>query len=164
MRYVSLPLCPQSAWGRGTKWVICFLLGISLAAAGCGSSSNTSITGKVFYKDAPLKGGNVTFMTQDQKIIRLSEIDEDGGYTIDKMPTGEALITVDTSGLKPPKQKVPVNKPPPGVEPPPGYKPADPEEKAKRYVPIPEKYADPKQSGLTYQVKKGKQQFDINLN
>ncbi len=163
MRSDSLSPIPRSACQRRTKWALGFMLGISLAAVGCGGSSSATITGKVYYNDAPLKGGNVSFMTKDQKVIRLSEISEDGGYTIEKMPTGEALITVDTSGLKPPAQKMPANKPPPGKEPPPGYKPPDFEERAKRYVPIPDRYSDPKQSGLTYQVKGGKQQFDIKL-
>jgi hypothetical protein len=159
----SLSPILRSAWERRTKWALSFILGISLAAAGCDGSSTATITGKVYYNDAPLKGGNVSFMTKDQKVIRLSEISEDGSYTIEKMPTGEALITVETSGLKPPAQKMPANKPPPGVEPPAGYKPLDFEERAKRYVPIPDRYSDPKQSGLTYQVQKGKQQHDIKL-
>lgn len=163
MGYLPFSAFPRLPWKRGTKWVLCSVLGLVLAAAGCGGSSTGSISGKVFYKDAPLKGGNVTFATKDKKVVRLSEISEDGSYSIEKMPTGDALIAVDTSSLQPPKMERFVNKPPPGVEAPAGYKMDNPAERAKRYVAIPEQYADPEKSGLTCPVKKGKQQFDINL-
>ena len=146
------------------KWVPCFALGISLAAVGCGSSTGT-ISGKVSYKGAPLKGGYVTFYTKDKKVTRPGEIQEDGSYKIEKMPTGEALICVDTSTLKPPTQahNIPTYSPPKGQQLPPRYKLSNNEEKAKRYVEIPSQYADPDKSKLTYTVKGGSQEYDIKL-
>lgn len=133
-----------------------------LAMTGCGSSTGT-ISGKVSYKDAPLKGGNVTFLTKDKKVSRLSEIQEDGSYKIEKMPAGEVLISVETASLKPPPASRFVNAPPAGANAPPGYKAPDFKEKAKRYVEIPEMYSDPDKSKLTYTVKGGEQNFDIKL-
>lgn len=136
-------------------------LGLSLATIGCGRSTGT-ISGKVYYKNAPLKGGNVTFLTKDKKISKLAEIKEDGSYDIERMPAGEAFIMVDTSALKP-SQGMHMNAPPKGVEPPPGYESPNVKEDAKRYVPIPPQYADPDKSGLTYTITGGKQTHDINL-
>jgi hypothetical protein len=39
---------------------------------------------------------------------------------------------------------------------------ADPE-RAKRYVPLPARYRNPDLSKLTYEVKRGKQEYDIDL-
>lgn len=39
---------------------------------------------------------------------------------------------------------------------------ADPE-RAKRYVPIPPQYGDPDKTKLSYEVKSGKQEHDIDL-
>jgi hypothetical protein len=55
-----------------------------------------------------------------------------------------------------PKYKVPADAPA-------GYKPPDPEEARRRYVPIPANYTSPETSGLTYLVKRGKQEDPIEL-
>ncbi|MGH7173570.1 MAG: hypothetical protein ACRELG_25085 [Gemmataceae bacterium] len=150
--------------GKGfAKGLLGFVLAMSLATVGCGSSAGT-ISGKVYYQGVALKGGNVTFLTKDKKVSRLAEIKEDGSYQIEKMPTGEALITVDTSTMKPPQSgNRRANVPPKGAIVPPGYKPLNLEEKAKRYTEIPPQYKDPAQSKLTYTVKGGKQEYDIKL-
>ena len=144
------------------KRVLCFALGMSLAAIGCGGGSTATISGKVYYKDAPLKGGRVTFVSKDKKVSRVDDIKEDGSYKIEKMPAGEARIAVDTSNLKPSPG---MNRPPPpkGAKVPPGYNPPTSEDKAKRYVEIPAQYADTDKSGLTYTVKGGSQPYDIKL-
>ena len=142
-------------------WMPCLALATSLVAVGCGSSTGT-ISGKVYYKDAPLKGGRVTFVSKDKKVSRFDDIKEDGSYKIEKMPAGEARIAVDTSNLKPSPG---MNRPPPpkGANVPPGYNPPTSEDKAKRYVEIPAQYADADKSGLTYTVKGGSQPYDIKL-
>lgn len=145
------------------RYVLGLALGLSLAAAGCSRSTGT-VSGKVYYKNTPLKGGNVTFLAPDKKISKVAEIKEDGSYEIDKMPAGEAAIAVDTSTMKPPATRTPVkNAPPKGKQPPPGYTMANFGDKAKRYVPIPPQYASPEKSGLIYTVQGGKQAHDINL-
>lgn len=140
-------------------WIGCLVLGASLAAAGCGGSTGT-VSGKVYYKNTLVKGGNVSFVSDQKKTSQLAEIQEDGSYKVEKMPVGEATITVDTSSFKP----LPAArgmKPPPGVQAPGGY---DMEARTKRYVPIPERYTDPAKSGLKYTVKGGSQDHDLKLD
>jgi hypothetical protein len=132
---------------------------VALGQAGCGGSKGT-VSGTVYYKDAPLKGGTVTFVGKDNASF-LAEIGEDGSYALAKVPPGEVSITVETSSLRPPNPNVMRNRPPADAQG--GYKPPDYEEKAKRFTPIPGRYADPGQSGLKYTVKSGKQQHDIKL-
>src|SRR5260370_4684338 len=131
----------------GCGWVI-LAIGASIGLAGCGPASG-NVSGKVFYKDAPLKGGNVTFAGTDGKNPQTSPISEDGSYSIDKMPVGPVKITVETKSLAKESQQR-KNTPPPGVTPPPGYLPPDPADAAKHYVKIPDKYSDPAKSELPY--------------
>ncbi len=141
-------------------WVGLLALAMCVASAGCGSSPG-KIVGKVYYKDAPLKGGNVTFVCADGQ-SRLAEIQEDGSYAVDKVAPGEVKISVDTSSLKP-QGNIPRYQPPKGVENKSGFTPPDFAAQAKRYVAIPKQYADAEHSGLKYTVKRGSQQYDIHL-
>jgi len=149
-----------SPWRRVGRCTVLLVVVLSLQATGCGPSTG-SVSGKVFYKDAPLKGGQVTFVTPDKKVFS-AEIGEDGSYSIvGKMPVGDVKIAVDTDYLKQqaslPRYSAPADNK--GE-----YKPPDSAAAAKRYVKIPEKYASPDTSGLTYTVKSGKQEFDIKLD
>jgi hypothetical protein len=157
-----------------------FLLAAFLCLAGCGSSSN-KVVGKVTYQGKPVPGGIVVFYGAN-KWTGSSAIEEDGSYTIDKPPTGSVKITVDTSTVRP--AKLPPNAPkqladmkdmskmpaaPKGMQPPEMPEAAknsplyNPKLTANRYVAIPEKYADPEKSGLTYDVKSGTQTHNIEL-
>jgi hypothetical protein len=135
-------------------------LALALGVAGCGGGSKASVSGKVYYKEAPLKGGNVTFVGPNNQSY-LAEIQKDGSYTVEKLPPGEFKIAVETNSLKPPNAFVLKNKPPADAGG--GYKPPDYEARAKRFVPIPERYMNPDQSGLAYAAKGGKQAYDIKL-
>jgi hypothetical protein len=141
------------------RWMGLLALVLSLSVAGCGAGKG-SVSGKVYYKDAPLKGGTVTFLAPDKQSY-LAEIQEDGSYLIDKLPNGEVKIIVETESLKPPSANVLKNKPPADATG--AYKPPDYAARAKRFVPIPERYSDPDQSGLKYTVTRGKQNFDIKM-
>src|SRR5262249_27233111 len=92
-------------------------------------------------------------------------INEDGTYRADKVPVGEAKVSVVTSYMKtegfagkgPPKYDVPEGKES-------NYKPGGAaSDNAKRYVWIPDKYADPSHSGLQLTVKSGSQVYNIPL-
>jgi hypothetical protein len=134
------------------------LLGLA-NLAGCGRST-ASVTGKVTYQGAPLKGGNVTFHHAGTKQSKLAVIYEDGSYTIDKMPTGDVTIAVETESLRK-KAQLPRYSAPGDA--PGGFKSPDPAVAAQRYVAIPATYADPGTSGLTCKLKGGKQEHDIPL-
>jgi len=147
--------------------VLCLLL-----TTGC--SSKGTVTGKVSYQGQTLKGGTVVFVPEGGGGVFRSTIAEDGAYTVAKVPPGLAKITVETKSLKPISIPGGANKGaikstlPPDImkDAPPGTdleKMFDFEGPAKKYVPIPDKYSDPDKSGLTYTVKSGKQEHNIDL-
>jgi hypothetical protein len=130
-------------------------LALALLAAGCGPSAGT-ISGKVTYNGETLGSGTVQF--NGPNATAMSGIAADGTYTIPKMPVGTVQIAVETT---PPPPGTPQDAggkitggsmSVQGAPPPPG-----------KYVPIPDKYKDPRTSGLSYEVKSGKQQHDLAL-
>jgi hypothetical protein len=147
-----------------------------LGAAGCKSYGDVS--GKVTYKGQPLKGGTVTFTTPGKGSVS-APIAEDGSYTAARVPAGEARIAVETKSVGPPAQtKGPAafKRGPPKLRPPKDKDlesmPKDahapmsgdlPKADYKRFVPVPEQYADPEKSGLTFTVTGGPQTHDIDL-
>jgi hypothetical protein len=133
-------------------------LAVGVAVAGCGGGGKATVSGKVTYKNAPLKGGRVTFAVAGKSAQ--AEIGEDGSYTATDVPTGKAKVAVQTSYLqqlsRAPRYKVPEGAPE-------GYKAGGDPTAAKRFVKIPDNYEDPEQSGLTLDVKSGAQTHDIEL-
>jgi hypothetical protein len=131
-----------------------------LVAGGCGSQSAT-VSGKVSYNGKMLKGGNVTFVSTEGKPSASASIEENGTYTC-KAPTGKVRISVETSSLKPTmmggakKYSAPAGQTSP-------YDTSGSTDASKRYVEIPDNYADPDKSGLTLEVKGGSQTHDIEL-
>ncbi|MCI0465344.1 MAG: carboxypeptidase-like regulatory domain-containing protein [Gemmataceae bacterium] len=144
------------------------LLSLALLLAGCGKGNGT-LSGKVTYKGAILKGGTVTFITSDTKGIARANIEPDGTYNAANVPLGEVKVAVETNSVKP------IKLPPQakgGMFPKDVEVPADAKEKSKslapvsdpeRYVAIPKQYADPEKSGLKLTVTGGPQQHDIPL-
>jgi len=153
-------LCLRS---RSVRWLAALFVVGSLGAVGCGSSTGT-VSGKVYYKDSPLKGGNVTFVNASKQVSRLATIEEDGTYKVEKLPVGEVTITVETQSLKPSGRVLPTYTSPAGKEGSGGYKPPDFAANAKRYQPIPDRYAKPETTPLKYTVKGGSQNFDLKLD
>jgi hypothetical protein len=153
--------------------------GLALAPLGCGGGTGT-VTGKVTYNGEPLPSGTVVFWNTDGKGTKEAEIQADGSYTIEQMPAGPAKVAVMTPhggavagggmggppgrgpGGGPPQSMVPpADKIPPGVDPGKMYGSGKPE--AKKSVKIPDSYADPQKSGLTYTVTRGPQEWNIPL-
>jgi hypothetical protein len=143
------------------------LTALLLVAAGCGSSSGR-VSGKLTYKNNPLRGGTVTFQGVGQNgWAKTSSIAEDGSYSIDDVPKGPAQISVETQTVKPNRvgqamaaQMTKGQNVPPEVL---KSSPFGQAMQAEQYVAIPPKYSKPETSGLNYEVKGGKQQHDINL-
>jgi hypothetical protein len=155
------------------------VLALLLLAAGC--NSRGTVSGKVFYKDAPVPGGSLTFLTQQGSIT--CPIEEDGSYRAQDLPLGSAQIIVETvsarySGQQSGLMTFMMKHVPPGeIE----QRKKEMEEgnlsrtnrdekmgsasgkSGKRYVPIPAHYNDPTHSGLTYNVQGGSQTHDIKL-
>src|SRR5205823_1822405 len=97
---------------------------VSPGVLGC-SKAPGNVSGQVKFKGAPLKGGTVTFVTADQQSF-LSQISEDGHYSVENVPAGPVKISVETETLRQ-KAKARGYKPPPGAKVPEGYKVPDPE-------------------------------------
>jgi hypothetical protein len=145
------------------------LAGLALLPLGCGGGTGT-VTGKVLFNDQPLPSGTVVFTNADGKGSQTAEIQPDGTYKIEKMPTGPAKVAVMTApsataegrvpGPQPKMPTPPPDKVPEGADPGKVYgnKP-----QAKKYVKIPEKYADAEKSGLTVTVGSGSQEWNIPL-
>jgi hypothetical protein len=151
------------------------VLGLSLLllAAGCGSRG--TVSGKVLYKGKPLTGGHVVFLHQKGSFT--TAIQEDGSYSIDRVPSGPVKIAVTAAGPVHPRhglsksqlEKMQKNKP--------EVKSDEDAPKAmmaemlgsasggnKSGVNLPEKYGDPEKSGLTYTVAGGSQTYDIKVD
>jgi hypothetical protein len=142
---------------------------------GCGGVKTTKVHGKVVYNNKPVTGGKLTFyLADDTKVNPASGfINEDGTFSIDKVPVGKVKVAVDNRGLKdggggramPPggPNKESQMMPPGGITE--GMKKKMEENKVSpggqamklvgTYVSIPEKYTDPEKSGLSYDIKSG---------
>jgi hypothetical protein len=138
------------------------------------------VTGKVTYQGKPLKGGSVSFVSTEGRQSFASGIDEDGTYLVPNLRGGSYKVCVETSSLKPAKEHSIYTKmapivpkgaktgPPADAQVPEGYTPSDPAAMAamtakKRYIPIPEHYADPELTDITYTFNGGAETFNIDL-
>ena len=142
---------PHPAPARRTELRIVFL--VLLAVIGCGGNKNEfEVSGTVRYQGQPLPTGTVSFLDSSNQWLASSPITK-GKYTIKgKVPVGPVKITVTTPGSsktggRPPnvKAKNKLGEPFPQV------------------IPIPAKYSSADSSGLTYTVKPGENNFDIDL-
>ena len=141
-------LCPR-------RWAWYLLFVVVSMAAGCGTPRG-EVSGVVKYKGKPLSAGTVAFFDKDNRPVT-SQITAEGIYHMYKVPVGLARITVstpaavDNSRSQMPKgMKVPEGMP--GI--PPQF----------QGVAIPDRYNDAEKSGLTLEVQKGGQTYDINLD
>jgi hypothetical protein len=138
---------------RALGFVACLMLLVTCITAGC-SKPLGQVSGKVFFEGRPLESGTVTFIGQnDYKAYCV--IGRDKTYSFDNVPVGSVKIAFASH------HRVPAGfgsvKPPPNV-------PHAKEEPPATALPIPEKYKNPEESGLTYTVKAGQQTFHIKLN
>jgi hypothetical protein len=120
---------------------------VAFVASGCGRGTG-SITGEVKYNGQLLPIGDIAFLSQegDQQVRHADIID--GKYSIPSIEVGQAQVVVTTWQPTPRKAR------PGGAAPPP------PVPKA---ILIPKRYGIPDESGLTYEVKRGSQTKDFDL-
>src|SRR5690348_8823559 len=114
------------------------VLAAALGVAGCCNPVGR-VSGKVSYKGSPLKGGHVVLLQPNKQSIS-ADIGEDGSYSFDKVVTGQCKVAVETSSLKPPTGGARRFNPAPADAQGQSKQSQNPEEMAKRYVQIPEKY------------------------
>lgn len=148
-------------------FVRCILIAAIPVLFGCGSSNKNSVSGKVYMGEAIVKGGTVNFVMADGSgASGSSEIAEDGSYTVRNLPVGDYKISVETASFKPTGMSAAHPYAPPDSAPDrikEQYKKNNPEEKMKRFVAIPEVYADVKTSNLSFTIASGKNSYDIKL-
>jgi hypothetical protein len=139
---------------------------VALAAlVGCKSgnpNSPSSVSGKVSYKNEPVKGGTITFITKEG-ISFLRPIGTDGSYNSTDMPVGDYTVVVETESLNPDK-KVPAygggrGGAGGGMSPAPQGR----ESAGGSYVKIPTKYSDKKSTSLKATLTKGVNTKDFDL-
>jgi hypothetical protein len=142
------------------------MAGVAAAGLGCGGESYGTITGKVYFKGEPMDGGSITFYSQANKSkIQSAPIGSDGTYTLSKMITGPAKITVTSA--PPDVFKGAPDQLPPSDKDLPRDKAAIEVKKlaAKgKHVPIPAEVMDSKKTPLSYTVIKGNQKHDVKID
>jgi hypothetical protein len=144
--------------GAGRRLAGWGLLGLAfLLLAGCGPPTGT-VSGKVTVGGNPLKGGSVSYVPPNGKGTQSSDIAEDGTYTVRNLPLGKAAIIVETKSAAPPAAPGGVH-----MNMPAGAPNAPGADAGKRYVPIPDRYSQADTSGLSWEVKNGKQENNIDL-
>jgi hypothetical protein len=150
-----------------------FLFALLAPLFGC--SSRGTVSGKVYYKGKALPGGDVRFFPENQGGSYYASIASDGSYSLSKLPPGPTKVTVSFSNEKPTVKIMPK-----GNE---AVEKAMKKQKeaiakvkgegagsggntndAKEIISLPEKYADPDQSGLRIEVSAGSRSFDIKLD
>ena len=116
---------------------------VLLAVIGCGGNKNEGeVSGTVTYQGKPLPIGTVSFLDSSNLLLGSSTIN-DGTYAIPvpKVPIGAVKITVTTP------RKLRKSKRGETIE----------------VIPIPDKYGKADSSGLTYTVKPGPNEYNIEL-
>jgi hypothetical protein len=129
---------------RASVWV--FAAGVVFSLTGCNSQG--VVNGKVTIDGAPLPGGLVAIHDAEGQ-IRTTKVNPDGTYSVSNVAPGKAVATVQTMevfyDMFTDPAKAPKNSP------------------FGQYRPIPQKYAARETSGLSLEVKTGKQEYDIPL-
>ncbi len=117
---------------------------LALVLCGCDGNRGT-VTGTVRFQGQPLKTGYVAFTSAATPgAVASSLIREDGSYEIRDCPPGPVKIAVKAAVPRSGQGRAPTK---PAPAPP----------------PIPERYAFPDTSKLTYTVRPGTQAHDIDL-
>jgi hypothetical protein len=138
-------------------------------ASGCGAGQGT-LSGQVLFNGKPLPGGWVTFRPADSSKNSVTALIDVNGHYEATLPAGAVKIAVDNREWEPAAAGKTVL--PPGVK-----LPAAPQSTAEapavagasskpagRYIPIPARFYDAEESGLTFTVAPGRSlTHDIEL-
>jgi hypothetical protein len=131
-------------------------------AAGC-TGGTTDVAGTVTYNGKPVPHGTVVIVGADG-LSRSGAIQHDGSYRVKDVPVGAARVAV--SSPRPPGSAPSARQPVEGGadkdRPLPEPPPSAPAEGSQNWISIPERYGDPKTSGLSLIVKPG-QPADLKL-
>lgn len=117
---------------------------------GCGGVSTTEVTGTVKYRDKPLTTGSITLLASDNNLY-IGSIEANGQFSIPKVPVGPVKIAVSSPNPNDVETRGSGASATIGERI--GGSRAKPVPAG--WVPIPEKYGDPQNSGLTGDAKRG---------
>lgn len=118
------------------------------------------VTGKVTFRGKPVYTGAVIIVGKDG-IAAAGPIETDGTYVVQKAPVGDVAVGVISKDpvylhqmtmLRSTRTPVPAS----ALRASTGFE-------RKKWFPIPKEYEEPVHSGLSFSVKKGNNQFDIEL-
>lgn len=152
---------------RISPWCGALLVALAVfATAGClGRKQPTgTVSGKVTYKGKPVPSGCLVTFVSDQGVVALGTVDASGRYKLmtagkPDVPALDYNISVTFPGVIGPEMTDEDER---------KYMAGDPATIAKfahkaQAAPIPKKYADEFNSGLSFQIKAGANSHDIEL-
>jgi hypothetical protein len=124
------------------------------------SRPTCNVTGKVTFRGKPVYTGSVIIVGKDG-VAAAGPIETDGTYVVQKAPVGEVTVGVVSkdpvylhriSQLRSSRTPIPASalSTPTGLD-------------RKKWFPIPKEYEEPVRSGLSLSIKKGDNQYDIEL-
>jgi hypothetical protein len=131
--------------------------GLVLVLCGCGQKKGT-VSGKVILEGKTVQFGSVLIVGRDH-VPHSGAIQPDGTYVVQEVPYGEASLAVISTdpasrrAIKVPRSSLAEGEPPP--EPPPVDN--------QGWFPIPDKYSDENQSGLSLTVQQPRTTHNIEL-
>jgi hypothetical protein len=132
-----------------TKLFAC--LAALVLAAGCGSSQAV-VSGKVTVHGQAVTAGTVLFLGANNQTAT-GTLDGEGRYVAPHVPMGSVKVAVQT--LRPEQVWAAAANRPKNAPPLPS--------RLTNLVPVPEKYAEPETSGLTCDVQRRQQEYNIEL-
>lgn len=140
---------------------------VLLLLSGCGGDPGLNrggvLTGEVTIDGKPVTAGTVLVVSENDRYAVTGFINEYGKYSVKEPPLGMCKVAIRT------KDKIGSKRPPGGAK---GGKVGagsggmvlpEPDEMGLTYVPIPDKYEEAGTSGLTVEVKAGKQEHALEL-
>lgn len=140
----------------------CLAFGL-VVVSGCGPGVG-NLTGKVTYKGKTVASGSVILIAADG-IPKYSPIQPDGGFRFESVPAGEVKLGVNSPNPAPDPDKLAMSAP--------GAKrggreqqdpiTATPTSDPKLWFPIPVELGDPNKSGISTKLKRGDNNFNIEL-
>jgi hypothetical protein len=118
------------------------------------------VKGKVTFRGKPVYTGAVVIVGKDG-VAAAGPIETDGSYVVQKVPVGDVAVGVISKDpvylhhvtvLRSSRTPVPASafRAPSGLD-------------RRKWFPIPKEYEEPVRSGLSFSVKKGDNQYDIEL-
>ncbi len=122
--------------------------GLFVPLSGCGGGV-ANVSGEVKFEGQPLQNGRVTFVCSGGNRPSLSADIKEGRYEIANVPAGPVEVIVETFNRR--------------ADPVPGGPPPAPVPKDYKYVKIPARYSNAKESGLGFEAVNGDQAKNFDL-